>query len=135
MNSKPVKVQGDIMWAFLDTPNKMSGKYQVDICNLSKGAIEALKGIGLNPRKKESDPEKGYFITPKSVNYAITTTDPEGVPITAKVGNGSKGIALIYAYESKTKPGLMCAGIKSLQVTDLVVYEGSGAPMTADDVL
>jgi hypothetical protein len=132
MSSKPIKIQGEIMWAFLDTPNKMSGKYQVDICNLSKAAVEALKGIGLEARKKE---DKGYYITPKSMNFAIKVTDSEGAPITAKVGNGSKGIALVYAYESKSKPGLICAGISSLQVTDLIVYEGTNNFETADDVL
>jgi hypothetical protein len=132
MSSKPIKIQGEIMWAFLDTPNKMSGKYQVDICNLSKPAVEALRGIGLEARKKE---DKGYYITPKSMNFAIKVTDSEGAPITAKVGNGSKGIALVYAYESKSKPGLICAGISSLQVTDLIVYEGTNNFETADDVL
>ena len=132
MNTKPIKIQGDIMWAFLDTPNKMSGKYQVDICNLSKAAVEALKGIGLEARKKD---DKGYFITPKSLNYAIKVTDSDGAPVTSKVGNGSKGVALVYAYESKTKPGQMCPGISGLQITDLIVYEGTNSFETADDVL
>ena len=42
MDLKPLKVQAEIMWAFLDTPNQLSGKYQVDLCNLTKGAVSAL---------------------------------------------------------------------------------------------
>jgi len=43
MEVKPVKVQAEIMWAFLDTPNELSGKYQVDLCNLSDSAVDVLK--------------------------------------------------------------------------------------------
>ena len=134
MELKPLKVQAEIMWAFLDTPNQMSGKYQVDLCNLTKGAVEALKGMGVEVRSKSEQPEKGLYITAKSVNYPIKTEDQEGNPITAKVGNGSKGIALLkpYEYSYKGKKGVGI-GINKLVVTDLVVYEGGGEVATADD--
>ena len=99
MELKPVKVQADLFWAFLDTPNQMSGKYQVDLCNLSKEAIKTLEGMGVNVRKKDDKPEQGFFITAKSVNYPITATDSDGNPIKAKVANGSKGVALLKPYE------------------------------------
>ena len=99
MDLKPIKVQADIMWAFLDTPNQLSGKYQVDLCNLTKGAVDALKGMGVNVLNKSEQPEKGQYITAKSVNYPIKTEDVNGNPITSKVGNGSKGIALLKPYE------------------------------------
>ncbi len=47
MDLKPLKIEADLMWAFLDTPNQMSGKYQVDLCNLSKPAIKALEEVEL----------------------------------------------------------------------------------------
>lgn len=136
MDLKPIKVQADIMWAFLDTPNQLSGKYQVDLCNLTKGAVDALKGMGVNVLNKSEQPEKGQYITAKSVNYPIKTEDVNGNPITAKVGNGSKGIALLkpYEYSYKGKKGVGI-GINKLVVTDLVVYEGADATETADDVL
>jgi hypothetical protein len=136
MDLKPIKVQADIMWAFLDTPNQLSGKYQVDLCNLTKGAVDALKGMGVNVLNKSEQPEKGQYITAKSVNYPIKTEDVNGNPITAKVGNGSKGIALLkpYEYSYKGKKGVG-VGINKLVVTDLVVYEGADATETADDVL
>jgi hypothetical protein len=135
MELKPLKVQAEIMWAFLDTPNQLSGKYQVDLCNLTKGAIEALKSMGVEVRSKADQPEKGSFITAKSVNYPIKTEDSDGNPISVKVGNGSKGIALLkpYEYSYKGKKGVG-VGINKLVVTDLVVYEGEAVAAT-DDVL
>lgn len=136
MELKPLKVQAEIMWAFLDTPNQMSGKYQVDLCNLTKGAVGALEAMGVEVRSKPEQPEKGHFITAKSVNYPIKTEDMNGNPITVKVGNGSKGVALLkpYQYSYKGKKGVG-VGINKLVVTDLVVYEGTDATETADDVL
>ena len=132
MELKPLKVQAEIMWAFLDTPNQMSGKYQVDLCNLTKGAVGALEAMGVEVRSKPEQPEKGHFITAKSVNYPITTIDESGNPITVKVGNGSKGIALLkpYEYSYKGKKGVG-VGINKLVVTDLKVYEAE--TVTADD--
>ena len=133
MELKPVKVQADLFWAFLDTPNQMSGKYQVDLCNLSKEAIKTLEGMGVNVRKKAEKPEQGFFITAKSVNYPITATDTAGNPITAKVANGSKGIALLkpYEYTYRNQKGVG-VGINGLVITDLIEYNKTG--VTADEV-
>ena len=126
MQLQPLKVQADIMWAFLDTPNTLSGKYQVDLCNLTQEAVKKLEGMGVNVRTKSDQPEKGHFVTAKSVNYPIKTEDAQGNPISVKVGNGSKGIALLkpYEYTYQKKKGVS-VGINKLIVTDLVVYEGS----------
>jgi hypothetical protein len=121
METKPMKIEADIMWAFLDTPNNMSGKYQVDLCNLSKNAIKALEGIGVNVRNKD---DKGFFVTAKSKNYPISTVDEAGKPITAKVGNGSRGVALIkpYSYKMNGVAGVG-VGINKLVVTKLIEYQ------------
>ena len=133
MDLKPVKVQAEIMWAFLDTPNQMSGKYQVDLCNLSKNAIKALEDAGVNVRNKD---DKGFFITAKSKNYPIKAEDANGNTIAAKVGNGSRGIALIkpYAYKVNGKSGVG-VGINKLVVTNLVEYTGGDSIVNDDDVL
>ena len=132
MDLKPLKIEADIMWAFLDTPNKMSGKYQVDLCNLSKPAIKALEDCGVNVRNKE---DKGFFITAKSKNYPIKAEDAQGNPITAKVGNGSRGIALVSFYDHKySKQYGLGVGINRLVVTDLVEYAGA-EPLDTADVL
>jgi hypothetical protein len=137
MELKPVKVQADLFWAFLDTPNQMSGKYQVDLCNLSKEAIKTLEGMGVNVRKKDDKPEQGFFITAKSVNYPITATDSDGNPIKAKVANGSKGIALLkpYEYTYRNQKGVG-VGINGLVITDLIEYQDNKSNLvTADDAL
>lgn len=133
MELKPLKIEADIMWAFLDTPNKLSGKYQVDLCNLSKSAISALEQAGVSVRNKEG---KGFYITAKSKNYPITAVDKGGSPISAKVGNGSKGVALVkpYAYKANGKSGVGI-GINKLIVTDLIAYEGGDSVNLEDDVL
>ena len=43
MNTEAVKVKAEIMWAFLNKPNEMSGKFQVDLCNLSDKAVALWK--------------------------------------------------------------------------------------------
>ena len=121
MEFKPLKIEADIMWASLTTPNKMSGKYQVDLCNLSDNAIRALEDQGVNVRNEEG---KGFFVTAKSKNYPITAVSKDGSPISVKVGNGSRGVALVkpYAYKYNGKPGVS-AGISKLIVTELIEYE------------
>jgi hypothetical protein len=132
MDLKPLKIEADLMWAFLDTPNKMSGKYQVDLCNLSKSAIKALEDAGVNVHNKG---DKGFFVTAKSTNYPIKTEDAQGNPITVKVGNGSRGIALVNFYDHKySKQHGLGVGINKLMITDLVEYTGS-APLDTADVL
>jgi hypothetical protein len=136
MELKPMKIEAEIMWAFLDTPNEMSGKYQVDLCNLSSSAVKALEGMGVSVRKREDKPEKGFFITAKSSNYPITATDADGKPLNVKVGNGSKGIALIkpYAYKYRNKEGVG-VGINKLTVTDLVIYTNDKVEDEEDEVV
>jgi hypothetical protein len=133
-DKKFIKVQGDIMWASLTEPNKMSNKFQVSICNLSDKAIKALQDEGIEPSTKEKNPEMGVFVTPKS-NFAIDAHDLDGNPITVKIANGSKGIALLHTYMSKTKKGMVCLGITSLTVTDLKAYNPAVEEDLTEDVL
>lgn len=50
--AKPVTINADIMWASLNEPNRMSGKYQIDLTQLSAPAMEALEMMGLGVRNK-----------------------------------------------------------------------------------
>jgi len=126
-NLKPVVVKADVMWAFLDTPNKKSKKYQVDLCNLSDQAVSALKDSGV--KVKNDKPEKGAYITAKSSKYPIKAELEDGSPVECKVSNGSKAIATIKPYtwnwDGDTGVGV---GINKLVITDLIEYvEGSSA--------
>lgn len=131
-----VKIKADVMWAYLDRQNEMSGKYQVDLCNLSTQAVDALEAMGISVRQKE---DKGFFITCKSTN-PIRAYDKDGDVIDGiSIGNGSKGIAMIGSYEWnwKNKQGTS-PSLKKLVIDELVAYEGSGEPepnMDDDDVL
>jgi hypothetical protein len=132
MEMKPVKIQAEVMWAFFDKPNEMSGKFQADLCNLSDGAVKALEEMGLAPRKREDKPEKGWFLTVKS-NYAIQPYDNDGKEIKEIVGNGSKAVALIkpYSWKWKNKEGVS-ASLAKIVITDLVKYNEDGASVSDD---
>lgn len=122
--SKAIKIKADIMWAFLDKVNDMSGKYQVDLCNLSPAAVGALEDMGLSVNSKEG---KGFFITCKSTN-PIRAYDEAGKEITGvNVGNGSEGIAVISTYEwqFKNKTGVS-PSLRKLTITELEVYSEDG---------
>lgn len=126
-----VKAKGDIMWAQLDKPNDLSGKYQVNLCNLSDAAVTALEGLGLTVPEKEG---QGRYITCKS-NQPIKAFDTDGNEITAKIGNGSKAKAIINAYEwkYKNKKGFS-PSLRKLVITELVAY-GGGADIEDEEVL
>jgi hypothetical protein len=117
--SKPVKIEADIMWAFLTEPNEMSGKYQVDLCNLNAEAVKALESLGITVNNKEG---KGFYITAKSTRE-IKASDSKGDPIKVKVANGSKASALVgtYSWTWKNKTGIS-PSLVDLKITDLIEY-------------
>ena len=124
--SQRVKIKADVMWAYMDRPNDMSGKYQVDLANLSDPAVKALEDMGLKVNQKEG---KGFFITCKSTQpikaYDKTGEALEGVTI----GNGSKAIAMVsfydWSYGAKTGKS---PSLKKLVIDELVSYEGAEPP-------
>lgn len=130
-----VKIKADVMWASLGKVNEMSGKYQVDLCNLSEKAVEALEGMGIEVKNKEG---KGSFITCKSTRPILAFDDGGSTIDNTIVGNGSKAVALIGSFEwmYQKKKGTSPA-LRKLVITDLVQYTGS--PMdefaTEDDLL
>ena len=132
--TEAVKIKADIMWAYLDKVNDMSGKYQVDLCNLSEKAAEALQDLGLEVKFKEG---KGKYITCKSTR-PIHAYDDGGSQIDEQVGNGSKGVALVgtYSWAYQKKKGTSPA-LKRLVITDFVQYNGApvGELVAEDDLL
>ena len=129
-----VKIKADIMWAYLDKVNDMSGKFQVDLCNLSDKAAQALQDIGLEVKFKDG---KGKYITCKSTR-PIHAYDDGGSQIDAQVGNGSKGVALVgtYSWAYQKKKGVSPA-LKRLVITDMLEYGGQpvGELIAEDDLL
>ena len=148
---KPVKFEAEVQWAFFTKKNEMSGKYQVDLTNLSENAVKALTDAGLEPRNREDKPEKGWFITAKS-NYEIKPVDKAGNEITDAVGNGSKAVALIKqgdkastaeqvrdralnALATEARMMLDEGVVSSAAEIDLCMLMGSGWPMHLGGIL
>ena len=131
---KPIKLEADIMWAFLNKKSEMSGKFQVDLCNLTKDAVSALEQAGLNPRQRPDKPEKGWFITCKSI-HEITPYDKSGTQINEAVGNGSKATVLVkpYNWTWQGKKGISPTIVK-LTINNLVKYEASDANDFDDEI-
>ena len=131
---KKLKIKCDIYWAQLNKINEMSGAYQVNLCNLSDAAAEALEEMGLSVNQdSEKKADMGKYITCKSKNKPMKAFDVDGDEITEDIGNGSKAKALVGTYDwtYKNKKGVSASLIK-LVVTDLVEYSGAGG-ISADD--
>lgn len=118
-----IKINATVEWANLSIPNEMSGKYQVDLCNLTESAVEGLSEMGIEARYREDKAEKGYYITCKS-SRPIKAYDTNGKEIDELVGNGSKATAIVgfYEWEFKKKKGIS-PSLQKLVISDLVVYE------------
>jgi hypothetical protein len=134
MNTEAVKVKAEIMWAFLNKPNEMSGKFQVDLCNLSDKAVGALEEMGIEVKTKEG---KGAYVTCKSTR-PIAAYDDGGSLLEGDIlGNGSKAAAIITPYEwsFKGKKGVS-PSLRKMVITELVPYiGGSGGAFDEDDLL
>ncbi len=133
-------VKGIAQWASLSKPNDMSGKYQIDVCNLSKGDVAQLKKQGVTnvheEKKRDDDYEpRGHYITMRSnaVSKAGDDLDPPKVvdakkqplPRGVLVGNGSvvKVVYDPFEWTYKNKAGTS-AGLRIVQVLELVKFEG-----------
>lgn len=125
--AKPLPIQADIFWASFDEPNKLSGKYQVDLSNLSKEAVRELEAQGIAVKNDPKKPDQGFYVTAKSKNFPITAVDENGDFIKSKVANGSKAVALIkpykYNFQGKTGVGV---GVSKIIIKELIEYKPEG---------
>lgn len=119
---KPITIKADVMWAFLTRQNELSGKYQVDLTNLSAGAVTALESMGLKVKNKD---DRGSYITCSSRN-PIKAYNPSSDEIPGDIiGNGSKARAVVgfYDWTFSGKAGRSPSLLK-LVVDELEMYEG-----------
>ena len=121
-----IVIKAQAMWAQLSRVNDMSGKYQIDLTQLSEAASLALGDAGISVRHSD---EKGNFITCKS-QHIIRAFDPDGaqLPEDLLIGNGSEVKAAIkpYSWSFKGKEGVS-PSLQHLTVVDLVAYEADTA--------
>lgn len=128
-----IKIKAKTFFVFNKVPNKMSGKYQIDLGDLSVKAQAALESIGLDIRNKE---KQGDFITVKS-KYPINLYDDDGQVIEYSLANGSEGVFEIdtYSYTNPTT-GQKGVGAKLVRnvITNPLEYAGGvdSSPLTAD---
>lgn len=111
-----------LFWQNLYKPNDMSGKFQIDLTNLSPKQIEKLEEMELNVRNKGDD--RNDFITAKS-KYEIRAYDKNGDELRdVTIGNGSKASILFdtYSWKSPTGKKGTSLSIKKLIITDLQEY-------------
>jgi len=129
-----IKIKCDIYWAQHNKVNDMSGKYQINLCNLSEAAAAALEEMGITVQiGDDKKAEMGKYITCKS-EKPIRVYDTDGDEINENIGNGSKGKAMVgsYSWTYKNKKGVS-PSLKKLVVTDLVEYNAAGGGLSADD--
>lgn len=116
-----ITIKATIAWAQLEEVNDMSGKFQVDLTQLSDGAVEALESAGISVNFKE---DRGSYITCKS-SRPIYAKGQDGESLRGiKIGNGSLGVGVItpYSWTFKKKEGVS-PSLEKLVITDLEVYE------------
>ena len=133
-DAKPVTVKATVMWCNHNKLNEMSNKYQLELTNLSENAVKALESLGLEVRKREDKPEKGFYITCKSVRQMDKIFDKTGASlIDVAIGNGSTGTAVVGTYDwaFKNKKGLSASLIK-MTIDNLVAYDAEDTPVTEE---
>ena len=116
-----IQIKATAMWAQLERVNEMSGKYQIDLTQLSDAACKALESLGVEVKFTQ---DKGQFVTCKSTR-PIYTFGPDGESLRGvKIGNGSSVVGAVRPYEwsFKNKSGVSLS-LDRLTVTDLVTYE------------
>ena len=132
--SDKLKIKADVYWACLNRKNELADAYTVDLCNLSDKAVAALEDMGISIQENaEKKPEQGKYITCKS-QRPIKAFDTDGDEINEDVGNGSKAVCMIGAYQwsFKAKKGVS-PSLAKLVITDLVAFAGAGGNISADD--
>jgi len=127
-------IDATLFWANLVTPNDMSGKYQVDLGQLTPEAVATMKSWGIPIKQddgtdadadgKGGKPNKGAFVTAKS-NYPIKVVFKAGISEVdpAVIGNETMAKVKInpYDWKFKAKTGTSL-GVSKLQVTMLNEY-------------
>jgi hypothetical protein len=136
MDNQMITVRGVVSFPSLTSPDQMSGKYSVQIGNLSDKAVERLEEAGATPKFKEDAYNRGRFIECKS-KFPIdnskfsTVVDTTGANIDpSSVGPGSVVVATIKTYDW-SMGGRKGVGTRLLKM----VVEELGEPMQTSNNL
>ena len=139
MSKNPLSViSGEAYWSHVVVPNTRfnpDGEYSIEICNLDTKNKKIAKDDGLTIKNK--DDERGDFVTLKQ--YAVNRKGQHQIinvkdsqlnpfPRDMRIGNGSKVNATYRAVPYEQFGGGVKGYLNSVQVVDLIPFEG-------DDVL
>mgnify|MGYP003134071510 CR=1 FL=1 len=123
---RQVVVQGKVMWQSLDKPNELSGKHQIDLCQLDKDAVKALEATGLEVRDGGAKkPDHGKYITPKANRQVVMVdANKDAWDMEKLLGNGTLVNCAVraYDYDYKGKKGV-AAGLQAIQVLEHISYD------------
>ncbi len=134
---KPIRINGELFWSkWMGEFNTKFGdttKYECTIGNLSEKAKEALEGMGIKVKYKDN---MGNYIVAKSKFKFEPVDEKENNVEVDTIGNGSKCVALVSAYEHRmSKQHGLSPSVKSLVVTELKTYIPEGQEQEEDIVL
>ena len=122
-------IKGTAQWACVHEPNDLSGKFQVDICQLDKATGKKLEGVGIEVRQGEGDKEhKGSFIVAKTKRRPKVMDAAKNIwPSNLLIGNGStvKCSVTPFDWTFKKKSGIS-ASLNSLMVIDFKAADMNG---------
>lgn len=122
-------IKGTAQWAHVHEPNDLSGKFQVDICQLDKATVKKLEENNIEVRRGEGEKEnKGSFIVAKTKRRPKVMDAAKNVwPSNILIGNGStvKCSVTPFDWTFKKKSGIS-ASLNSLMVVDFKSADMSG---------
>ena len=122
-------IKGTAQWAHVHEPNDLSGKFQVDICQLDKATVKKLEDVGIEVRQGEGEKEhNGSFIVAKPKRRPKVMDAAKNIwPSNLLIGNGStvKCSVTPFDWTFKKKSGIS-ASLNSLMVVDFKSADMSG---------
>lgn len=131
MATEYLYLRGKAKWAQLTKPDKEFDNFKINVyLDDESKALFAESGLQLTPKTDED----GEYVVFRRPNYkqiknelvhfgAPNVIDPEGRTVSELIGNGSEVVVKVVVYDSKKGKGHR---LETVQVTNLVVYEGSG---------
>lgn len=120
MNNNTMTVKATLNWAKLNRVDDMTGKYGVQLSNLSDDAVNALAAWEVDVKEREDKPEYGRYIKCSS-KYEIVAVDEDNQQVKEFIGNGTEAIVKLKRREwSFNKKSGVAADITKLTITKLV---------------
>lgn len=125
-------IRGKAFWAHVTEPNKLSGKFQMDL-SVDDETAKLLESKGIDTKTNDKDDEgkpenhRGNYVTLKS-EYPPKLYDSKRNEITKKtlVGNGSEVNVATHVYDWKFfSDSGTSLGLDGIQIVELVAYKDS----------